>query len=127
VTVHIHAPYPLDARDPQHQNAAYSHLSAGAIGLPVDVGGARYIGVSAGGQFGHSRRVDVLSFEGSTDSVNWFGQADVAGERLQTRVGGKWILAPKTFRFIRPVVAYDAGDEVDVSVEIHARYGDETL
>jgi hypothetical protein len=125
--VHIHAHHPLDTRDPQHQTASYSHLSAGAIGLPVDVRGARSIGVSAGGQFGQSSRVDVLSFEGSTDSVNWFGLADVAGERLQTRVGSAWVLAPKTFRFIRPVVAYDAGDEVDVSVEIYARYGDEAL
>ena len=125
--VHIRAHHPLDARDPQHQNAAYSHLSAGAIGLPIDVGGARYIDVSAGGHFGHSSRVDVLSFEGSTDSVNWFGLADIAGERLETRVGGEWVLAPKTFRFIRPVVAHDAGDEVDVSVEIRVRHGDEAL
>jgi hypothetical protein len=40
--------------DPEQQNASYSHLSAGAIGLPVDVSGARSIGVSVGGQFGHS-------------------------------------------------------------------------
>jgi hypothetical protein len=99
VQVHIHAHHPLGASDPQHQNTAYSHLSAGAIGLPVDVGGAHYVAVSASGHFGHSLRGNVLGVEGSTDSVSWFSLADVAGERLQTRVGGKWVLQPRYFPF----------------------------
>jgi hypothetical protein len=31
------------------------------------------------------------------------------------------------FPFHPSVVAYDAGDEVDVSVEIHAHYGEEAF